>query len=256
MSNYTITEETNTLTLTLKNNTKYGKTIYNNTAYYNNTTDKMLQAKKNGTWNCFSLLTLDQVIIPRNTHFHANNKIILTFKDVKGLTSNVTIPLLFKDFEEEISKQFNPAQVNNMGYMYGFIKTVLFDIYTDSTVLKKITLYNPSDVTLTLETADTETLTNAALTLTAKDKENNAIKGLTVSGTIGETSVTGTTGNDGTYTYTIETAGTYAVSLATAATEDYNAETITDSVTVATITPAEEGTNEETPEEPTQDGQE
>jgi len=243
MSNYTITEETNQLTLTPKNNTKYEKTPYNNTIYYNNTTDNTIQAKKGGAWNIFTILTLQTITIPRNTHFHANNKIILTFKDVKGLTSNVTIPLLFKDFEEEISKQFNPAQVNNMGYMYGFIKTVLFDIYTDSTVLKKITLYNPADVTLTLETADTETLTNAALTLTAKDKENNAIKGLTISGTIGETSVTGTTSNDGTYTYTIEAAGTYAVSLATAATEDYKAETITDSVTVATITPAEEETS-------------
>ena len=252
MTNYTITDGEQ-ITLTLKNNTKYGKTTYNNTTYYNNNTEQCIQAKKGGSWNCFSLLTLHQVIIPKNTHYHNNNKASFIFKDIKGLTTTINIPLIFNDFEEDIRKQFNPVFTNNMGYMYGFIKTVLFDIYTDTSVLKKITLYNPETVTLSLAKTDTETLTNAAITITAKDTKNEGIKGLPITGTIGTNEISGTTGNDGTYTYEIESTGTYAVSLATPATEDYKAGTLTDSVTVAEVPaptePAEEPT--EPSEEPT-----
>lgn len=238
MSNYTITEGTNTLTLTLKNNTKYGKTIYNNTAYYNNTTDKMLQAKKNGTWNCFSLLTLDQVIIPKSTSFNTNNKINLIFKDTKGLTSTITIPLLFDDFEEELRKQFNPTFNNNMGYMYGFIKTVLFDIYQDSNVLKKISTYDPDTVTLTIATADTETLPNASVTVTAKDSDNTAIASLPLTILVGETSSTGTTDSNGQYNFTLTTEDCFLVVVTSGETEQYH--TATKTIAISTKKPCPE----------------
>lgn len=236
MSNYTITEEENTLTLTPKPNTKYQKTTYNNTLYHNNNTNNTIQAKKGGTWNTFSLLTLTEITIPNHTHYDENTTAVFTFKDVKDLTIDIQIPLAFKDFEEEISEQFNPVFNNNMGYMYGFLKTVLFDIYTDETVLAKLTTYEPkkNEVTLTITAEDTETLENGLIVVTATGEDGEPISDLEVTGNVGDLAVSETTDTDGVVSVTLEEEGTYPVMFTSKATSEYKSATAEDTITATT----------------------
>jgi hypothetical protein len=143
MSNYTITKTKENITLTPQNNiTKIQPTTYNNTEFINNTTNNTIQAKKQNNWTLFSICSLKQITIPPTTHITDENPIQFTFTDPKGTDNTIKIPTTLTDFETEIKQQINPAFYTSMGYLYGFIKTILFQIYTDTEILEQIDTYN------------------------------------------------------------------------------------------------------------------
>ena len=73
------------------------------------------------------------------------------------------------------------------------------------------------------------------MVITATDEDGNAVQGLKLSGTIGETEITGTTDSSGQVSETLTSAGTFAISVETEATTNYKAATKTGSVTVTAI---------------------
>lgn len=139
MTQYNIQEQEDNITITLPTNTTYTPTTYNNTTYHNNNTQHCITAEKNGKTNCFSLITLHQVQIPKTTLYNNTHPIILLFTDIQEHKHYIELPYAVSQFEEQIAQQLLPAFVNNTGYMYGFIKTVLFHIYTNTEINKILT---------------------------------------------------------------------------------------------------------------------
>lgn len=90
-------------------------------------------------------------------------------------------------------------------------------------------------VTLTITSSDTASFTNGTVTVTATDESSNAVQGLKITGSIGETAVSGTTDSSGQVSTTLTSAGTFAISVESEATTDYKAATKTGSVTVTAI---------------------
>lgn len=124
-------------------------------------------------------------------------------------------------------KKFMHFAVNDK--LYEFILLIVRTIQNDG--------LNPglTDVSLTITSSDTETLTNGTVIITAKDEDNTVIEGLKITGTIGETEVDGTTNSSGQVTVTLEAAGTYDIEVNSASTTVYKSASKTGSVTVTTI---------------------
>ena len=149
-------------------------------------------------------------------------------KDVKPGNNFTVLP-------STLPKKYMNFAVNE--YLYEFILLCIQRIQAG-------TLVNTlEEVTLSLSSADTEGFTNGSLIITAKDGDNTAISGLTITGSAGETEISGTTNSSGQVTVTLEAAGDYAVSVASAATSQYAAATKTGSVTVTAIVAETPGDN-------------
>lgn len=141
-------------------------------------------------------------------------------KDVKPSDNFTVLP-------SSLPKKYMNFAVN--GYLYEFILLCIQRIQA-GTIIR-----TPEKVTLSITSDDTEAFTNGLLIITAKDSENNAISGLSITGTAGETEISGTTDSNGQVTVTFESAGEYDVEVASAATTQYAAATKTGSVTVTAI---------------------
>lgn len=137
-----------------------------------------------------------------------------------------------------LDKKFMNFAVNN--YLYEFILLIVRNAQNDTLPVGKET------VTLSISTSDTEALKDAVVTITAKDEDNTGVQGLTMSGKIGGTTVSGTTDSSGQVTVTLEAVGTYAIDVATAATTTYKAASKTGSVTVTEIPTNNENGEEQT----------
>ena len=134
------------------------------------------------------------------------------------------------------SKKFMHFSVNSL--LYEFICVIVRKIQKD-TLPKGL-----ETVTLAITSSDTETLTNGTVIITATDEDSTAIQGLDITGTVGETEVTGKTNSSGQVSVTLEAAGKYDISVASAATSAYKAATKTGSVTATEIvTETEPGTD-------------
>lgn len=132
-----------------------------------------------------------------------------------------------------LDKKFMNFAVNS--YLYEFILLIVRAVQNDTLPVGLET------VTLSISTADTESLKNAVVTITAKDEDNNAVQGLTISGKVGGTTVSGTSDSSGQVSVTLEATGTYAVEVASAATTAYKAASKTGSVEVTEIPAESEG---------------
>lgn len=133
-----------------------------------------------------------------------------------------------------VDKKFMHFAVNDM--LYEFIVLVVNSILNDSLDA------GLAGVTLAITTADTETLKDAVVTITAKDEDNNAVQGLDVTGSIGDEEVSDTTNANGQVSVTLEEAGTYAVSVESAKTTSYKAAAVIGSIDVTVIESEEEET--------------
>lgn len=124
-------------------------------------------------------------------------------------------------------KKYMHFAVNNA--LYEFILLIVRAIENGELIV------GLTGVVLAITSSDTASFTNGTVVVTATDEDGNAVQGLKLSGTIGETEITGTTDSSGQVSETLTSAGTFAISVETEATNTYKAATKTGSVTVTAI---------------------
>lgn len=125
-------------------------------------------------------------------------------------------------------KKFQQFAVNDL--LYEMILTIVYKIQDNSLPV------GTENVTLTITSSDTASFTNGTVTVTATDESSTAVQGLKITGSIGETAVSGTTDSSGQVSTTLTSAGTFAISVESEATTAYKAASKTGSVTVTAIT--------------------
>lgn len=145
------------------------------------------------------------------------------YKEVRPSADDIAIP-------SSMDKKFMYFSTNKL--LYEFILLIVKRIQEDR--LPR----GAGNVTLTQSSTDSTDYINGVFKILASDEDGNAIKGLKITGNIGEDEVEETTDNNGYITLNLTTPGKQDYSLSSEATDSYTAQTKTGSVTVtARITP-------------------
>lgn len=228
------------------------KNPYTASKYLNDTKKNTLSRMTGNKYIVFSNIALQTITINDNgddTRLYENKDITLGFK----LTDDEKIELKLSndhtEFKEVIREICDPKLIIDeaIPYFIEFINTVLFELCYNSNDYTNALNANLIKPTITVTTADTETLTDATVTITVTDPSEQPIKDINLIGTVtvGNTTIDieETTDADGEATITLETEGEHTIHVSTVADTNYDAVDITETVTTTTISAEPEQSN-------------
>lgn len=237
MINYKIDKTGSKIVYTVPDGARYSNEQYN-IKYENRILDNSIVTKNYKKYTPLTNTALTDITV---TGAEANirdvdlDDITLNFCITDTDTLSIELPEDATDIQDTIKAKIDPRYIGNTDDFIDFVNCVLFDFAQHSNEYE--TLVNETEIIMDVNIAftDTEGLTNAVVTITVKDADNNKIKDVNISGTIaGVTLEEAVTDTDGEYTTTITGAGEYTYDL-TFELEGYKTTTKTGNITVEVI---------------------
>lgn len=253
MINYTIEETGSKIIYKLPEKCTI-KNLYNRTKFINNTKENNIKIENGKDYRIISNISLETITVDdteADPRLIKPEDITLGFKLTNDEQIELQLPEKIVELEEDVQEICDPRFTIGYTNFYDFIEVILFDLVYNSEEYIKLVEENLITPTLTLSKADTESLTNATLTVTATDPAEQAIKDLVLAGNISDgtttTELEETTDSSGEVTITVESAGTYTLTLESVEDTSYASVKLTEEITVEAIPPAQEPPAEEPP---------
>lgn len=218
------------------------KNLLSRVKFVNNTKENNIKIENGKDYRIISNIALETITVDDTnpvSRLVDSKDITLGFKLTDDEQVTLTLPEDITELESSVKTICDPRFINGYEYFYDFIQSVLFDlVYNDKKYIELVEA-NLITPTLDLKTSDTESLTNASVTVTVTDPEETPIKDIVLTGSISDgtttTDIEETSDSNGEISLSIESAGEYVLKLASTEDENYSSVSLEETIVVEDI---------------------